>query len=39
MTSEAWFLLLLVGINEPNVAYVYNYRDASWAIHDFEHHP
>lgn len=34
MTSEAWFCVAEVGHDEPNVAYVYNYRDGSWAIRD-----
>ena len=34
MTSEIWFCVAEAGHDEPNCAYVFNYRDASWAIRD-----
>lgn len=34
MTSEAWFCVAEAGHDEPNMAYVYNYRDGSWALRD-----
>ena len=34
LTSEVWFCVAEVGHDEPNCAYVFNYRDGSWAIRD-----
>ena len=32
--SEVWFCVAEQGFDEPNMAYVYNYRDNSWALRD-----
>lgn len=34
MLGEIWFCVAEVGHDEPNVAYVHNYRDNTWAIRD-----
>ena len=34
LASELWFCITEIGFSLPNVAYLYNYEDDSWAIRD-----
>ena len=34
MMGEIWFCVAEEGYDEPNMAYVYNYRDNTWALRD-----
>lgn len=34
MMGEIWFCVAEEGYDQPNVAYVYNYRDNTWALRD-----